>query len=113
VGGTFHGATFTYLVSGAHNVHEVFAWADANAYGRSFIVYAVFEVEPYGTVRLQLCGSNPNQPDDPHRKPQGHLAEGNAEEGLVGYVKRFTEHQDFTLRGGSGPVSQAVKIDPP
>ena len=112
-GGTYHGATFTYVVTGAHNVHEVFAWADANALGRTFIVYAVYEQGADNVLRLQLSGSDPNRPDDPHRNPQGALVEGGVEEQLVNYVRRFSEHEDFTLRGGAGPVSQPVRIEPP
>lgn len=67
-GGTYPAATHTYLLTGFPNVHQVMAWADANAHGRRYIVYAAVD---RGDVHglLQLCGDDPNSPNDPHRDP--------------------------------------------
>jgi hypothetical protein len=69
-GGTYPAATSTYLLTGFRNVHHVMGWADQNAHGRRYIVYVVVD-DPRATEYglLQLCGDDPNRPDDPHRAP--------------------------------------------
>jgi hypothetical protein len=60
-----------------HNVHQALAWADANAQGRRFVLFAEVarpwaKDEPLGLV--QLCGDDAFRPDDPHRVPPPDLA---------------------------------------
>src|SRR6478672_12569939 len=64
------GATDTYRVVEARDVHQVFRWADTQARGRRYVVYV--EVEDARGIGLrQLTGDDPNRPDDPRRVPQG------------------------------------------
>ncbi len=65
---------WTYRLTEVHNVHQAFAWADANAQGRRFILWAELNwqgVEAKGL--LQLCGDDPFRQDDPHRVPPADL----------------------------------------
>jgi hypothetical protein len=66
------GATDTYRVVEARDVHQVFDWADAQARGRRYIVYV--EVEHAREIGLlQLAGGDPNRPDDPRGVPPADL----------------------------------------
>jgi hypothetical protein len=78
-GGVYGATTYTYRITEAHNVHQVFAWADANAQGRRFIVYVEWDDSRLGTGVLQLCGDDQNRPNDPHRDPPPELDPGPVE----------------------------------
>jgi hypothetical protein len=71
--------TYTYEITGAHNVHQVLAWADANARGRTYCVYAVVDqahdptAAPGEVGLLQLTGWDPNSPGDPRADAPGEF----------------------------------------
>lgn len=75
-GGTIEAMTYSYRITDAHNVHQVFAWADANAQGRPFIVYVEHDDAHLGVGVLQLSGDNPYRPWDPRRDPPPELDPG-------------------------------------
>jgi len=45
-------------------VHEVLAWAEANAEGRTFVVYISDERDPKEPGTIRLCGVDPTVPAD-------------------------------------------------
>jgi hypothetical protein len=66
--------TYTYELTEAHNVHQVIAWADANAHGHLYCVYAVVPQSNDGDVGLlQLTGADPNSPHSPRATPPPDL----------------------------------------
>jgi len=72
--GSSPSASYCFDVEGAHNVHQVLAWAEASARGRTYLVY-VFHTTPDGQyIQLQLLGDDPNQQADPRRVPPPELA---------------------------------------
>jgi hypothetical protein len=72
--GASAGASFCFILRDVHNVHQVFAWAEASARGRTYKVFAVDESQD-PQAWLQLSGDDPNQPDDPRRLPPPELAD--------------------------------------
>jgi hypothetical protein len=74
-GGGQSWTTYTYEVTGAYNVQQVLAWADANSRGRIYCVYAVVfkggvRTDPDEKVGLiQLSGWDPNSPGSPRADP--------------------------------------------
>ena len=59
---TDHGASDEWRLVGARDVHQVIAWADTNAAGRPFVLYAEIDTESgpgrsRGLVRL--AGTSP------------------------------------------------------
>jgi len=71
-GGSYPTTAYSYLLSDVHNVHQALAWADANARGRRYIVYAVVDCGGENGL-LQLRGDEPNRSDDPHRAAPDEL----------------------------------------
>jgi hypothetical protein len=64
---------YAYEVTGAHNVHQVFAWAEANARGRTYEVFVVYSDGEHGVGEFQLSGSDPTHPGDPRAEPPADL----------------------------------------
>lgn len=65
--------SYVYDVSDAHNVHQVLAWAEANARGRRYQVFALVDDRARGVGLLALAGSNPTRPADPRAEPTDEL----------------------------------------
>jgi hypothetical protein len=80
LGGRHMWTAYTYELTEAHNVQQVLAWADANARGRPYCVYAVIfspdvRVEEDENVGLiQLSGWNPTSPASGRAHPPGDFA---------------------------------------
>ena len=72
--GSSPAASYCFDVKRAHNVHQVFAWAEASARGRTYCVYAVYTTYDGQYIQLQLSGDDPNRQDDLRRVPPPELA---------------------------------------
>lgn len=72
--GASAGTSICFALRGVHNVHQVFAWAEASARGRTYQVFVVDDQRD-PQIWLQLSGDDPNQPDDPRRTPPPELAD--------------------------------------
>lgn len=72
--GAYSATTYCFDLTEAHNVFQVFAWAEASARGRTFSIYATKTLADGTLLMLQLSGDEPNQPDDPRRTPPPELA---------------------------------------
>ena len=48
----------SHLLSDVSDVHEVISWAEENAAGRTFVVYAAFTVDGEGGI-LRVHGTDP------------------------------------------------------
>lgn len=62
------GASEEYELGQASDVRAVIEWADEQAAGRSYILYALVRSErPTSTGLLTLMGHDPNRPTDPRQ----------------------------------------------
>jgi hypothetical protein len=66
--------SYVYELSEAHNVHQVLAWAEANARGRTYQVFAVAQDRDGPIGLLTLTGSNPTDPSDERRDPPPEMS---------------------------------------
>ena len=95
------GDAYTYELSGANNVQQVLAWADANARGRTYAVYVATpdHADPGLVTLLQLAGDDPNKAVSDRAAPLPSL-QAHAE--LAGAETMHQRRQRARERGGPG-----------
>ena len=100
------GDAYTYEITGANNVQQVLAWADASARGRTYAVYAVVsgEWDPQRgrsmVTLLQLAGDDPNNTASDRAAPLPSL-QAPAEQAQVQQMNE--RRQRARAKGGPGP----------
>jgi hypothetical protein len=95
------GDAYTYELTGANNVQQVLAWADANARGRTYAVYVVtpHNSDPRLVTLLQLAGDDPNNPVSDRAAPLPSL-QASAE--LAGAERMHQRRERARERGSPG-----------
>ena len=93
-----HGwSSYPYELTDVHNVQQVLAWADANARGRTYQVFAVAGSEA-DVGLLHLCGSTPTRPGDPRAEPPAELRAEAELEGAA-YLEQERQRAEDAARG--------------